>query len=128
MQDRRYEIPAHGASRSNGERHRLEGQLRELVCWHEWSTPPNLGVAGLLQDAADRIGRLDPVIVRAMLDTYRPLAWAEPTASEEADRLAPIVSAVNDLHRMLQAARREDRLRLAALLRDQIAILEGGTR
>ena len=128
MQNREYEIRAHGASRRDGERRRLEGQLRELVCWHEWSTPPNLAIAGLLQEAADRIGTLDLVIVRAMLDTYRPLAWAEPAPDEGAERLAAIVTAVNELHRMLLAARPEDKAQLAALLLEQIAILEGGAR
>lgn len=128
MQNRDYEIRAHGASCSDDERRRLAGQLRELCCWYEWAEPPNLGVAGLLQDAADRIGTLDLVIVRAMLEMYRPLAWAEPPSSAESDRQAAIVSAVKDLQRMLKAAPAEDKLRLAALLRDQIAILEGGTR
>ncbi len=36
-------------------RAQLEQDLRELCCWHEWSEPPNLAAADVLQGAADAL-------------------------------------------------------------------------
>ncbi len=36
-------------------RAQLDQDLRELCCWHEWSEPPNLAAADVLQGAADAL-------------------------------------------------------------------------
>lgn len=113
----------------------LETELRELCCWYEWSEPPRLHIACVLQDAADavRVHALSVVAAEALIAAWQPFAGLEAhvgnppaayTVAHEEGELRK--SIIGDIRRMV--ANESDparRLRLASLLNQQIRNLKG---
>lgn len=57
----------------------LETKLREMCAYFEWSDPPNLEAAGVLQDAADavKVGALSVEAAAALVAVWRPFVGVE---------------------------------------------------
>ena len=110
-----------------------EEQLRELCAWYEWAEPPNLRVAGVLQDAADafRDGALSPEATEALIAVWKPFVGHEAAIGNppkmvplQDNTIGALKCAVKDLRRMLNEASEDSKPRFAELLRQQASILE----
>ncbi len=125
-------IPIEHAKR-NDTRYQEE-KLRELGSWYEWSTPPNLVVASVLQDAADavQVRALSAEAAIALIAAWQPFVGLEarvgnppPAIQSENVELGVLKYAVKDLGKKLKEAKTpEDRRRLTKLLNRQIATYE----
>jgi hypothetical protein len=113
---------------------RQEQKLRELAAWYEWSEPPNLVAAAVLQDAADavRTRALSGKAADALIAVWQPFVGLEarvgnppPTVRAEDVKLRMLRRAVDDLKRWLAEAPEDSGARFAELLAEQERILEG---
>jgi hypothetical protein len=111
----------------------LEAQLRELCACYEWAEPPNLPVAGVLQNATDAfpVGALSPEAAKALITVWKPFVGREAAIGNppkmialQDDTIGALMCAVKDLRRMLNEASEDSKPRLAELLRQQASILE----
>ena len=103
----------------------LETHLRELCAAFEWTEPPNMEVAQLCQDMADRLGDIDPTIAATTVEVLAPVAWAQQELTEEDIRERVLQHAVTDLSRWLEEAPEQDKPRIRARLLEQERILGG---
>jgi hypothetical protein len=72
---------AASSSRANSQ----ETKLRELVAWFEWSEPPNLQAADVLQAAADAVkhGALSLEAAEVLIAVWAPFAALESHVGNE---------------------------------------------
>lgn len=106
-----------------------EASFRELAAWYEWSCPPNLEAACVLQSAADAV-KCNQLSLRAadvLLQTWQPHAGVEarvgnvPDPLPEDGELAYLRRAVIDLGEMMDRESdpvRKDRLKSS--MREQV--------
>jgi hypothetical protein len=114
----------------------LEQRLRELCCWYEWSEPPNMAAADVLQGAADALkhGELSAGAARLVLKAWHPSVGVEARAGN-APELVAVATTAEGLQRGIlshmrsltaRATTTEKRLHLMALLEEQARIFGSG--
>jgi hypothetical protein len=115
---------------------RAEGELHELCCWYEWSEPPDLEAAGVLQDAADavRVRALSPEVADALIAVWQPFAGLEAQVGKQPEMMAVAENEVEFQRGIVAHMRRlvgnekhpAKRVHLVRLLEEQIRNFEGG--
>jgi len=115
-----------------------ETELRELCAWYEWAEPPNLLVAGLLQDSADalRVRGLSVEAADSLIAVWQPFVGVEAQVGNMPELMAVGANEakfqrgiVTHMRRMVaEEARPARRARLARLLENQIEHFGKGSR
>jgi hypothetical protein len=116
----------------------LEHQLRELCAYYEWSSPPNMAAADVLQAAADAVkhGELSDQAAELVLVAWRPSVGVEARAGN-APALVAVATTEAGFQRGILTHMRsltarptttEKRLHLMALLEEQARIFGDGVR
>jgi hypothetical protein len=114
----------------------LEHQLRELCAYYEWSSPPNMAAADVLQASADAVkhGALSDRTAKALVDVWGAFVGVNANCGAEPAYMT-IASTEDEIHRgilsdfRLMIAREnntEKKLHLTRLLEKQIAIFAQG--
>jgi hypothetical protein len=81
-----------------------ESRLRELCAWYEWADPPNLPVAGVLQDAADavRVKALSTEAAQALIVAWQPFAGLDALVGKPPE-LVTVANTETELQRAIVA-------------------------
>jgi hypothetical protein len=115
-----------------------EAVLRELCAWFEWSAPPNLGVAGVLQGAADAV-KVDALSVEAaavLIAVWRPFVGVEAHVGNQPAKITVARTdtdleraIVSDFRRMIAAETNPaKRVHMTQLMEKQIRNFAEGKR